>query len=103
MSEVVVAATQMACDWDRAANIERAERLVRSAALQGAQIILLQELFETPYFCIDQSAQHFSLGHAGGGESRAVTFPKNCPANYKWCCRSVFLSAPIMPTTTPRR
>jgi N-carbamoylputrescine amidase len=61
MSKVVVAATQMACDWDRAANIARAEQLVRSAARQGAQIILLQELFETPYFCIDQSARHFEL------------------------------------------
>lgn len=61
MSHVVVAATQMACGWDRAANIARAERLVRQAAGKGAQIILLQELFETPYFCIDQSAQHFGL------------------------------------------
>lgn len=61
MSEVVVAATQMACGWDRAANIARGERLVRDAAAQGAQIILLQELFETPYFCIDQNPQHFAL------------------------------------------
>jgi N-carbamoylputrescine amidase len=61
MSTVVVAATQMACGWDRAANIARAEQLVRTAAGQGAQIILLQELFETPYFCIDQNAAHFSL------------------------------------------
>lgn len=61
MSNVVVAATQMACGWDRAANIARAEQLVRTAAARGAQIILLQELFETPYFCIDQNAEHFAL------------------------------------------
>lgn len=61
MRNVTVAATQMACGWDRTANIQRAEALVRRAAGQGAQIILLQELFETPYFCIDQSAQHFGL------------------------------------------
>jgi N-carbamoylputrescine amidase len=61
MSTVIVAATQMACSWDRAANIARAEQLVRAAAAQGAQIVLLQELFETPYFCIDQNAEHFSL------------------------------------------
>jgi N-carbamoylputrescine amidase len=48
---VTVAATQMACSWDRAANIARAEALVRAAHDGGAQIILLQELFETPYFC----------------------------------------------------
>lgn len=48
---VTVAATQMACSWDSAANIATAERLVREAAAQGAQVILIQELFETPYFC----------------------------------------------------
>lgn len=53
MKKVTVAATQMACSWDKDNNLERAERLVRQAAEQGAQIILLQELFETPYFCIE--------------------------------------------------
>lgn len=52
MSRMVsVAATQMACSWDQSANIAKAEQLVRQAAAQGAQIILIQELFETPYFC----------------------------------------------------
>lgn len=64
MRKVKVAATQMACGWDRSANIQRAEKLVRDAARLGAQIILLQELFETPYFCIDQSAAHFDLATA---------------------------------------
>ncbi len=63
MSEVTVAATQMACTWDRAANVARAESLVREAAGQGAQIILIQELFETPYFCKDQKREHFALAH----------------------------------------
>lgn len=45
---LTVAATQMACTWDRAANLANAERLVRAAAAQGAQVILVQELFETP-------------------------------------------------------
>lgn len=58
---VVVAATQFACGWDLGANIETAERHVRAAARQGAQIILLPELFETPYFCIEQDARHFAL------------------------------------------
>jgi len=61
MAQVTVAATQMACSWDIQANIARAEALVRQAAAQGAQIILLQELFETPYFCIDQDPHHFAL------------------------------------------
>jgi N-carbamoylputrescine amidase len=56
-----VATTQFACLTDRATNIERAEVLVRRAAAAGANVILLQELFETPYFCIDQDARHFAL------------------------------------------
>src|SRR5215475_1468263 len=60
---VTVAAVQMACGWDRRANIARAERLVREAAARGAQIILLPELFETPYFCIEQDARHLALAH----------------------------------------
>jgi len=60
---VTVAAVQMACGWDREANIARAERLVREAAARGAQIILLPELFETPYFCIEQDARHLALAH----------------------------------------
>ena len=60
---VTVAALQMACDWNSQANIARAERLVRAAAAQGAQIILLPELFETPYFCIEQDARHLALAH----------------------------------------
>jgi N-carbamoylputrescine amidase len=59
--KVTVAASQFACTWDRDANIARAEALVREAAGRGAQVILLQELFETPYFCIEQDARHFEL------------------------------------------
>ncbi len=61
MREVTIAATQMACSWDIDQNVETAERLVRQAADQGAQIILVQELFHTPYFCIEQSFKHFDL------------------------------------------
>jgi N-carbamoylputrescine amidase len=61
---VSVAATQMSCSWDVPANIERAESLVRRAANDGAQIILLQEFFETPYFCIDEQDKHFDLAHS---------------------------------------
>ena len=63
MTHVTVAATQMACTWDRAANLAGAEALVREAAGRGAQIILIQELFETPYFCKDQKKEHFALAH----------------------------------------
>jgi len=58
---VTVACTQMACSWNLPDNLARAERLVRQAAAQGAQIVLLQELFATPYFCIDVQERHFDL------------------------------------------
>jgi N-carbamoylputrescine amidase len=60
---VTVAATQFACSPDSAGNLDKAEALVREAAARGAQVILLQELFETPYFCKDHLARHFQLAH----------------------------------------
>jgi N-carbamoylputrescine amidase len=68
---VSVAAVQLACDWGADRNIARAEALVREAAAGGAQIILLPELFETPYFCIEQDARHLSLARPMA-ENRAV-------------------------------
>jgi N-carbamoylputrescine amidase len=61
MRNITLAATQFACSWDRAANIAKAKDLVRAAAEKGANAILIQELFETPYFCQDQLAEHFAL------------------------------------------
>ncbi len=63
MRPVSVAATQMACTWDRDANVARAEALIRRAAASGANVILIQELFETPYFCKDHAPRHFDLAH----------------------------------------
>ena len=63
MSKVTVAATQMPCSDDKNANIALAEQQVRAAAARGAQVILLQELFETPYFCKDQDSAYFGLAH----------------------------------------
>ena len=68
---VRVAAIQMACGWDAAVNIAAAEALVRAAAGRGAQIILLPELFETPYFCIEQDVRHLRLA-SPVEENRAV-------------------------------
>jgi N-carbamoylputrescine amidase len=61
MREVTVAVTQFACTWDLPANLDRAEALVRRAAGAGAEVILLQELFATPYFCITEDPRHFAL------------------------------------------
>lgn len=60
MRKVKVAATQMSCSGDIDENIRKAEILVREAAAQGAQIILLQELFETPYFCQKEKSDYYA-------------------------------------------
>jgi N-carbamoylputrescine amidase len=60
---MTVAATQFACTADKEQNVARAETMVRDAASKGAQVILLQELFETPYFCKDQKQELFGLAH----------------------------------------
>jgi len=61
MKKVTVAATQMACSWDADANIETAMGLVREAAGLGANIVLIQELFETPYFPAEEREDRFAL------------------------------------------
>lgn len=61
MRKVKVAATQMSCNWDREETLNKAERLVKEAAGKGANIILLQELFETPYFCQNQNFDYMEL------------------------------------------
>jgi N-carbamoylputrescine amidase len=64
---MTLAATQFACSTNAAQNLDRAEHLVREAAGKGAQVILLQELFETPYFCKDHLASHFDLARPIAG------------------------------------
>jgi N-carbamoylputrescine amidase len=67
MRKVKVAATQFACSTDADANVQKAEALVRKAAAEGARIVLLQELFQTPYFCKDQRQELFALAHSVEG------------------------------------
>lgn len=61
MRRITLAATQFACSWDKRANVARAADLVRRAAAAGANVVLVQELFETPYFCQDQLPEYFAL------------------------------------------
>jgi N-carbamoylputrescine amidase len=70
MRKVIVAAVQMACGWDEQENIANADKLVRKAAAGGAQIILLQELFERTYFCQETNPEYFDF----------ATEPENCEA-----------------------
>jgi N-carbamoylputrescine amidase len=58
---VKVATTQFASSINVEENIKNAEKLVRAAARDGAQIVLLQELFETVYFCQEQNQKYFEV------------------------------------------
>lgn len=59
--KIKVAATQMKISWDLDANLKKAEEMVKSAAKKGANIVLLQELFATPYFCQLENYDYFKL------------------------------------------
>ncbi len=61
MKNICVAATQMVCIKNQDHNIATAENLIIKAVEQGAQIVLLQELFETLYFCQEEQAENFNL------------------------------------------
>ena len=63
MGKLTVAITQMASENDWKKNCDTAEKLVRDAARQGAQLILLQELFDGDYFCIEQHTRFFKNAH----------------------------------------
>ena len=60
-SEVTVGLLQMQAEADPRANVWRAVCRIRDAAAQGAQIICLQELFSTPYFCQTEDLAPFAL------------------------------------------
>lgn len=74
MRSVTVAATQFACTWDLPANADRAEALIRRAAAEGAQVVLIQELFAAPYFCIEQHARYFELARPAEGHPLIARF-----------------------------
>jgi N-carbamoylputrescine amidase len=71
-----VAALQMAMSPDVAANIATAERLVRTAAADGANVILIPELFEGHYFCKDQHADELQRAQAIDGHPTIAHFSR---------------------------
>ena len=59
MRKTTAAAIQMSCDMSVEKNLEKAEQMIRQAAEQGAQVILLPELFERPYFCQEKRYDYY--------------------------------------------
>lgn len=58
MGHLIVGAVQIACSENTKANLDKLEMHIREAARRGAKLVVLQELFEGPYFCIDIDAKH---------------------------------------------
>lgn len=58
MRQLIAAAVQMSCTDEVESNLDRLENHVREAARRGAQLVVLQELFEGVYFCIDEDRRH---------------------------------------------
>lgn len=69
---VRVGLLQMACSADPAANMEKAITMIRQAAAQGAQIICLQELFRSLYFCQSEDHANFELAEPVPGPSTEI-------------------------------
>ena len=61
MRNVKYAGIQMQCSRSVEENIAKADKMVREAAANGAQIILLPELFERQYFCQERNYDYYAF------------------------------------------
>lgn len=67
-TSITAAVVQQAIEGnDKEYNLDRTETLVRDAVEQGAQLVVLQELHATQYFCQSESAQCFDLAESLDG------------------------------------
>ena len=69
MQTLKVGLIQMACQTDAQANKEKLAARIAEAAAQGAQLVVLQELHNTPYFCQTENVEHFNLAEPIPGPS----------------------------------
>jgi N-carbamoylputrescine amidase len=74
MRELTIAAPQFAASEHPEENADRAEAMVREAALRGARLVLLQELFESHYFCITENPRHLALARPFEGHPLVARF-----------------------------
>lgn len=71
-----VAITQFKMSWNIDDNLAKAEQMVRKAAQKGAQVILLPELFKTPYFCQRENYEYFDLAEELDSSTTISRFQK---------------------------
>lgn len=68
------AAAQFCMSKDYRANIAKADHYIELAAQQGASLLLLPELFEGPYFCIDEDYGNFALAEEASSSKTLAHF-----------------------------
>src|ERR1051325_11347435 len=64
-----VGLVQMSCSMDTDENLAKAEDRIRDAASRGAQVVCLQELFRSQYFCREEDPGFFDLAETIPGPS----------------------------------
>jgi N-carbamoylputrescine amidase len=69
MTKVNVALVQMSCVADKQSNLNKAVEKIKEAAAKGAQIVCLQELFTSLYFCDVEEYDNFKLAEPVPGPS----------------------------------
>lgn len=72
---VKVGTVQMTCSANPGENLQKAIAKIREAAAQGAQIICLQELFRSLYFCDVEDYNNFNLAESIPGPSTDALAP----------------------------
>jgi N-carbamoylputrescine amidase len=72
--DVTLGVVQFACSDDAGENLATAARLVREAAGRGANVVLVQELFEGLYFCQEEDARHFARARPLEGHPTVAAF-----------------------------
>ena len=69
MTKVKIGMVQMSCTADKTENMQKAIAGIRKSAKDGAQIVCLQELFTSLYFCDVEDYENFKLAENIPGES----------------------------------
>ena len=69
MRNINIGLVQMSCTANKAGNMEKAIENIREAARKGAQIVCLQELFTSLYFCDEEDYENFKLAEPIPGPS----------------------------------
>ena len=69
MSKVKIALVQCTAEADPHANLKKALDCIRQASAKGAQIVCLQELYRSKYFCQEYDHRQFDLAETIPGPS----------------------------------